>query len=151
MFEHKNLDGNVNRIIPSTDVFLAGDILEVRDGIGSETDSFVRVQFGVVGDRLVERCLPPESIGDHWSYDAGGIPWWGSVMNPPHAGIVADFNNHNGGLQRKPLETDHNVVAFASEGEEILFDNGTYKMTRKSDNAELAAASILELRKLYFA
>ena len=31
------------------------------------------------------------------------------------------------------------------------FDNGTYKMTRKSDNAELAAASILELRKLYFA
>lgn len=151
MFEHKNLDGKVNRVITSSDAFLNSDVLEVRDGIGADTDSFNRKQYGVIGDRLVERSLPPESMGDSWSYDSAGIPWWGSVMNPPHAGIVAEFNSHNGGLHRKPFEVDHNVVAFANDGEEVLLDNGIYKVARKSDGKEIEAASILELRKLYFA
>jgi len=49
------------------------------------------------------------------------------------------------------LDLAHNVVAFAAEGEEILFPDGEYKVVRKSDDQELSARSILELRKLYFA
>jgi hypothetical protein len=151
MFEHKHLDDKWNRVVPATDSFLSGDILECRDSVGKEPETVSRRQYGVVGDRLVERCLPPQAIGDAWSYDSAGLPWWGAVNNPPHMGIVAEFNTHNGGLHRKPLDLAHNVVAFASAGEEITFADGIYTVTRQSDAAELKAPSILELRKLYFA
>lgn len=151
MFEHKSLDGKWNRIVPACEAFVKDDVLECRDSLGGDADGASRLQFGVIGDRLVERSLPPTTIGDVWSYDAGGLPWWGVVNNPPHAGIVADFNAQNGGLYRKALDVEHNVVAFAAEGEEILFTHGVYKVVRKSDSQELTASSIMELRKLYFA
>ena len=50
-----------------------------------------------------------------------------------------------------PFDKTHNVVAFASAGEEVLLGDGSYSVVRQSDGAELTASSILELRKLYFA
>lgn len=151
MFEHKELDGTLNRVIPANAAYICGEILECRSGQGAEAEKSSRMQFGVIGDRLVERNLPPESVGDYWSYDTPAAPWWGAVNNPPHAGLVAEFNSHSGGQYRVPLDTAHNVVAFASAGEEVTFAKGQYKVVRQSDGAELTAASILELRKLYFA
>ncbi|MGR9054259.1 MAG: hypothetical protein ACU84J_16595 [Gammaproteobacteria bacterium] len=151
MFEHKNLDGRWNRVIPATDAFVSGEVLECRVSVGSEPEKISRQQYAVVGDRLVERCLPPESVGDAWSYDAGKLPWWGSVNNPPHAGLLADFNSHYGGLRYAPLDVKHNVIGFASDGEEIIFSSGTYTVTRKSDGKELSASSVRELRDSYFA
>jgi hypothetical protein len=151
MFEHKTLDGKWNRVVPSCEAFVKGEVLECRDSLGGDAEKASRNQFGVVGELLVERCLPPTTVGDVWSYDAGGLPWWGTVNNPPHAGLVADFNAYNGGLYRKPLNVAHNVVGFASAGEEILFASGMYKVVRQSDSQELTAPTILELRKLYFA
>jgi len=151
MFEHKNLDGQWNRVIPSTNSFLNGDILECREMVGSEPEKNSRQQFAVIGERLVERSLPPESIGDTWSHDVGKLPWWEAVNNPPHAGMIADFNSQNGGLQRVPLDVNHNVVGFASEGEEIIFSKGLYTLKRKSDDKELSASSTRQLREQYFA
>ena len=151
MFEHKNLDGQWNRVVTSGDAFLSGDILECRETVGAEPEKISRKQYAVVGNRLVERCLPPESIGDTWAHDVDKLPWWGAVNNPPHAGLIAEFNSHNGGQHRIPLDINHNVIGFASEGEEILLANGTYTVKRKSDDKELSAPSMLELRELYFA
>jgi hypothetical protein len=151
MFEHKELDGTQNRLIPASEAFVSGEVLECLVGRNVEAGSSGRMQFGVIAERLVERCLPPESIGDHWSYDVSAAPWWGTVNNPPHAGLVAEFNSHSGGQYRVPLDKAHNVVAFASAGEEITLTDNTYTVVRESDGAELTATSILELRKLYFA
>ena len=151
MFEHKHLDGEMNKVIPSTDAFLNGDVLECRDSVGEEAKSISRRQYAVVGDRLVERCLPPERVGDTWSFDNVAVPWWGSVKNPPHMGIVAEFNSFNNGLHRKPIDLEHNVVAFGAEGEEVIFSNGNYSIIRKSDEQELTADTLVELRKLYYA
>lgn len=151
MFEHKYLDGNWNRVIPATDSFLSGDVLECRDSVGAEAETINRRQYAVVGDRLVERCLPAESVGDKWSYDSYALPWWGSVKNPPHMGVIAEFNEYNGGLHRKPFDAENNVVAFAEAGEEVTFNEGLYKVVRKSDECDLTAPNMLELRKLYFA
>jgi hypothetical protein len=150
MFEHKHLDGQTNRVIPSTDAFINGDVLECRDGLIKDLEAISRKQYSVVGDLLVERCLPPENIGDTWSHDSVALPWWTKVMNPPHMGIVAEFNSHNGGLHRKPLDLQHNVAAFAAEGEEVLFTNGAYTVVRKSDGQEITAPTLVELRKLYY-
>ncbi len=150
MFEHKNLDGKWNRIFPASEAFVNGEVLECRDSAGADPDTTGRIQYGVIGDRLVERALPPESVGDHWSYDVDGMPWWSTVNNPPHAGLIAEFNNYSGGMHRKPLNTEHNVVAFASAGEEVTFANGVYTVMRQSDNKEITAPSMLALRKAYF-
>lgn len=149
MFEHKNLDGEWNRIIPSTDAFLKGDVLECRDSVGADAKTLSRRQYSVVGDRLVERCLPPESIGDAWAYDAAGTPWWESVKNPPHMGIIAEYNSHLGGEHRKPIDLSHHIVAFAPAGEEVVFANGIYTVVRESDDKEISSGSLLELRKQY--
>ena len=151
MFEHKHLDGEMNKVIATTDAFLNGDILECRDTMGDDVKSLSRRQYAVVGDRLVERCLPPETIGDTWSFDSAAIPWWGSVKNPPHMGIVAEFNTFNNGLHRKPIDLENNVVAFGAQGETVTFSNDTYSMIRKSDEKELTATSLVELRKQYYA
>jgi hypothetical protein len=150
MFEHKHLDGQNHRLVPSTDAFLSGEILESRDGLKNDFEANSRRQYGVVGDLLVERCLPPENSGDTWSHDNVATPWWTKVMNPPHMGIVAEFNLHSGGLHRKPLDTEHNVAAFAADGEEVLFSNGLYSVTRNSDGQEISAPTLVELRKLYY-
>ena len=152
MFEHKKLDGETYRIIPSTDDFLGGEVLELRESIGANKDPATvnRVQYGVVGNRLVERCLPPESVGDRWSYDAPATPWWSTVNNPPHAGLVADFNSSQGGEQRVPLDQSHNVVAFGSAGEEVMLSNGEYAVTRASDGKAIKAGSLLETRQAYY-
>lgn len=153
MFEHKNLDGEWNRIIPSTDPFVSPEVLEIRESINREKDPKAtnRMQYAVVGDKLVERCLPPETIGERWSYDAWDTPWWLAVNNPPHAGLLADFNSSQGGKQRKPLEPGHNVVAFTSAGEEVTLQNGEYTVTRKTDEKEFKAPTLPELRQAYFA
>jgi hypothetical protein len=151
MFEHKELDGSQNRLIPATEEFVSGEVLECLYGQVTEADKNNRIQFGVIGDRLVERGLPPASIGDYWSFDAPAVPWWSTVNNPPHAGLVAEFNKHSGGQYRVPLDVAHNIVAFAAAGEEVTLTDGSYKVVRKSDDTELTATSTLELRKLYFA
>jgi len=151
MFEHKHLDGEANRIIPSADPFITGEVLERREGLIKDLKALSRLQYGVVGDLLVERCLPPESIDDSWSHDNTAPPWWTKVMNPPHMGIVAEFNLHSGGLHRKALDPGHNVVAYGAEGEEVVFGNDVYSMTRKSDGQVLTASNLVELRKLYYA
>lgn len=153
MFEHKNLDGTWNRVIPADGGYLNGDILECRDAggaAGSAPEKVARRQYAVVGDRLVERCLPPETLGDTWSHDSFALPWWDSVKNPPHIGIVADFNSANGGEHRKVLDVKHNIIGIAGAGEEIVFDQGTYTVVRQSDEKELSAQSMLELRQLYY-
>ena len=151
MFEHKNLDGVWNRVVSATDAFLSGDILETRDMVGSEPEKISRMQFAVIGQQLVERCLPPEALTETWAHDAGKLPWWDSVKNPPHMGLIADFNSHNGGLHRIPFDANHYVVGFAYEGEEIVFGKGIYTVNRKSDGKVITATSSLELRELYFA
>ncbi|MEJ2141974.1 MAG: hypothetical protein P8Y24_06405 [Gammaproteobacteria bacterium] len=151
MFEHKHLDGEVNKVIAATDSFLNGDVLECRDSLGEDAQSISRRQYAVVGDRLVERCLPPETVGDTWSFDDVAMPWWGSVKNPPHMGIIAEFNSFNNGLHRKPIDLENNVVAYGAEGEEVTFCNGSYSMTRRSDEQELTAPTLVALRKLYYA
>lgn len=151
MFEHKDLDGTQNRLIPATEGFVSGEVLECLLGKTTEDGKNSRLQFGVIGDRLVERGLPPTSIGEYWSFDTPAAPWWTTVNNPPHAGLVAEYNKHSGGQYRIPLDVTHNVVAFAAAGEEVILTEGGYKVVRESDGAELSAATILELRKLYFA
>jgi len=151
MFEHKHLDGEANRIIPAPDAFISGDVLERREGLVKDLKALSRLQYGVVDALLVERCLPPETIGDTWSHDNLAAPWWTKVMNPPHMGIVAEFNLQSGGLHRKALDQAHNVVAYGGEGEEVLFSGGLYSMTRKRDGQGLSAPNLVELRKLYYA
>jgi len=152
MFEHKELDGTWNHLIPATEDYLvSGQILECHVGKDAQPESTSRNQFGVIGDRLVERNLPPVGVGDHWPSDVDAAPWWGTVNNPPHAGLVAEFNSHTGGQYRVPLDPTHNVVAFASGGEEITLVDGRYKVVRQSDGTEFTAATIPDLRKLYFA
>ena len=151
MFEHKNLDGAWNRVVSATETFTNDEILEIREAVGEEPEKISRKQYAVVGNRLVERCLPPESIGDSWSHDVAKLAWWGTVNNPPHAGIIADFNTHSGGLHRIPLDSNHNVVGFAGEGEEIILASGSYKVKRKNDEKEIMAASMLKLREMYYA
>jgi hypothetical protein len=153
MFEHDKLDGEWHKVIPAMDSFTSEEILEVRETINKERDpkATSRIQYAVVGDRLVERNLPPETVGDKWGYDAWDTPWWASVNNPPHAGLIADFNKSFGGLQKKPLDKDNNVVAFGASGEEVVFKDGTYTVTRAKDSKEMTASSILDLRKEYYA
>ncbi len=151
MFEHKHLDGQWNRVVPSGDGFLAGDVLECRDNTSGEPDGSARKQYGVVGELLVERSLPPERVGDTWAYDSVALPWWVRVMNPPHMGVVAEFNTFNGGLHRKVLDKAHNVVAFAGAGEEVLFGAEGYSVVRQSDSEQLSAPTLEALRKVYYA
>ena len=151
MFEHKHLDGELNRLIPATEAFLKGDVLECRDSVGADVKTISRRQYAVVGDRLVERCLPPEAIGDTWSFDAVASPWWGSVKNPPHMGIIAEFNKFNGGEHRKPIDLENNVVAYGAAGEEVIFSDGVYTVKRQTDEQVITAKSLVELRRLYFA
>jgi hypothetical protein len=152
MFEHDMLDDEWHKVIPAMEPFTTENILEIRDSINKQRDpkATSRTQYAVVGDRLVERNLPPETIGDTWSYDAWDTPWWHAVNNPPHAGLLADFNSHNGGLQRQPLDRDNNVVGFAAAGEPVTFQQGEYLVSREKDGMELKAASMLELRKAYY-
>ena len=150
MFEHKNLDGTWNTVVSPAQAFLSGDVLELKESVAKETNASSRKQYAVVGDRLVERNLPPESVGDRWSFDAVDEPWWTSVNNPPHAGIVASFNSFSGGLHRKPLDKSNFVIGFASEGEEVLMVDDIYKVVRKKDSKEITGNNLPELRKNYF-
>jgi hypothetical protein len=152
MFEHDKLDGEWHKVIPAMEPFTTDSILEIRESISKERDpkATSRTQYSVVGDRLVERNLPPESIGDKWGYDAWDTPWWSTVNNPPHAGLLADFNSHSGGLQKAPLDKANNVVGFAAAGEPITFAKGEYQVTREKDGTELKATGMLELRKAYY-
>jgi hypothetical protein len=152
MFEHKHLDGEWNRVIPGTEAFVSKEVLELRDNVSPnckpETSS--RKQYGVIGDQLVERCLPPENVGDRWSYDAFDVSWWTRVNNPPHMGIIAEFNESQGGKYRKALDTADNVVAFAGSGEKVLLKEGKYFVTREKDSKEITADSLIDTRRAYY-
>lgn len=150
MFEHKELDGERKRVLAATEAFVSPSILEVREALKTENaaDS-ARYQYAVVETRPVERYLPPETIGDRWAHDATDVPWWEVVNNPPHAGLVADFTKSEGGIRYAPLNKDKNVVAFTSQGEEVLLKNAQYLVVRKSDGKELLAPSLVALRKAY--
>lgn len=150
MFEHKNLDGTWNQLITSSQDYVKGDVLEMKESVSKETTSSTRKQYAVVGDRLVERCLPPQNVGDRWSYDAADEPWWVMVNNPPHVGLVASFNEFNGGEYRKPFNKERFVIGFAKDGEEVTSANGNYIVKRKSDEKEITATSLPELRTNYF-
>lgn len=149
MFEHKDLDGEKHRVLPPVEAFIKQEVLETREPkLGNPISGVGRQQYGVTGEVLVERFLPPETVGEAWSYDPG-TPWWLVVGNPPHAGIVADFNRDKGGTYRRKLSPDHNVVAYADEGEEVLLQVGEYVLTRKSDNQELRQQTLALLRDAY--
>ena len=152
MFEHKNLDGQWNRVLPSSDSFLSSEILEIRDNVSPnckpETSS--RKQYGVIGEQLVERCLPPVTSGDCWPHDAFGVSWWTRVNNPPHMGIIAEFNESQGGKHRIPLDKEQNVVAYAASGEKVLLKQGQYMVTRSKDNKEITGDSWAETRRAYY-
>lgn len=153
MFEHKHLDGEINRILPATASYLGNEILEMREDVGTDSKSETkgRKQYGVIGEQLVERCLPPESVGDRWSFDATDTPWWTRVNNPPHMGIIAEFNKYLGGKHRIPLNPEQNVVAYAASGEKVFLKGGKYLVTRASDSKEIIAESIPDTRRAYYA
>lgn len=152
MFEHKSLDGEKYRLLPASEGFVADQILEHRDPQkGQGITSASRYQHGVANALLVERYLPPETVGDAWPHDASATPWWTVVDNPPHAGIVAEYNEAFGGTYRRKLVPEKNVVAFAEKGEEVVLSKGTYTVIRSSDSQELTATSLLALRAAYYA
>lgn len=151
MFEHKSLDGDKHRVLPAWEAFVNEEVLETREPKNGEgLDAAGRHQHGVVGETLVERFLPPETVGNAWSYDAH-TPWWVVVVNPPHAGIVADFSKAKGGLYRHKWVKECNVVAFAEGGEEIVLEGAEYAVTRAADGQELRAPSLMKLRAAYYA
>ena len=137
MFEHKSLDGDKHRVLPAWEAFVNEEVLETREPKNGEgLDAAGRHQHGVVGETLVERFLPPETVGNAWSYDAH-TPWWVVVVNPPHAGIVADFSKAKGGLYRHKWVKERNVVAFAEGGEEIVLEGAEYAVTRAADGQDV--------------
>jgi hypothetical protein len=151
VFEHEKLDGEKYRVIPASGSFLKENILELREPKnGSPYEAANRQQYAVADDTLVERFLPPQTTGDSWPHDAAAAAWWEVVSHPPHGGIIASFNSALGGIYMRELEPENNVVAFAEQGEEIVMASGEYIMTRKSDDQELRAPSLLALRCSYF-
>jgi hypothetical protein len=153
MFEHKNIDGQWNRVIPASESFVSKEILEIREKVNADCkpETSSRLQYGVVGEQLVERCLPPESIGERWSYDSVDVSWWTRVNNPPHMGMIAEFNESQGGKHHIPLDVDQNVVAYAASGEKVFFIQGEYVVTREKDSKEIKANSLIETRRAYYA
>lgn len=153
MFQHAKLDGQWYRLIPAMEPFTKNELLEIRESHKSEEEpeNTARTQYAVIGDRLAERSLPPETIGDKWSFDPWDTPWWGLVNNPPHAGIVAEFNSYCGGAYRKALDMANDIKAWGGAGEPISFANGEYNIVRQKDGVTLTAPSIIELRKIYYA
>jgi hypothetical protein len=152
MFEHKHLDGEWNRVLAGSDSFTSKEILEIRDNVSPncKPDTSSRKQYAVIGEQLVERCLPPESVGDKWSHDAFDVSWWTRVNNPPHMGIIAEFNESQGGKHRIPLDKEKNVVAFAASGETVVLKQGQYFVTREKDSKEITADSLIETRRAYY-
>lgn len=151
MFEHKLLDGEKLRVLAVDQNFIKPEVLEIRDPKNAESiDSACRAQYGVIGEVLVERYLPPATIGDAWPHDNVASPWWEVVGHPPHGGIVADFNKYIGGIYRRKLDPGRNVVAYAEEGEEVVLDSGELVVKRKRDDQELRQKNIGQLRQSYY-
>ena len=151
MFEHKDLDGNKHRTFSPAETFVSSDVLETREPKnGQSVDKAGRLQHAVIEAVLVERFLPPESIGDKWGYEPS-TAWWEVVGHPPHGGIVADFNSNQGGAYQRELNTEDNVVGFAESGEKVVMTGSDYKVVREKDSTELVQPSFIELRKAYYA
>ena len=151
MFEHKLLDGEKCRLIEFPESIVKPEVLEIRDPKNDDSlDKTCRYQYGVVEDVLVERYLPPESVGDAWTHDNVATPWWNVVGHPPHGGIVADFNKYIGGNYHRTLNPKQNIVAYADAGEPVVFDGSEYVVTRSNDSAELRSSKIPSLREQYY-
>ena len=151
MFQHDAIDDKKIRIIPASDAFINQEILEIREPKnGLPLEATARQQHAVIGGVLVERFLPPEKIGENWPHDSLAAPWWEVVGHPPHGGIVAKFNTALGGSYERELDPKHNVVAYAGVGEEVWIERDEYVVTRDTDQQELRAKSMLELRKTYY-
>lgn len=152
MFEHKDLDSVRARLLPPIEAFVQAEVLELREPkTGDEPTAAARTQYGVIDGVLVERYLPPETVGTAWAHDAFAAPWWEVVGHPPHGGIVADYNKASGGAYRRKLDPANNIVAYAQEGEAVTMAAGTYKVVRKNDSAELIKLTITALRAAYYA
>ena len=65
-------------------------------------------------------------------------------------GIIAEFNESQGGKHRIPLDIDQNVVAYAASGEKFLFKQGEYVVTREKDSKEIKANSLIDTRRAYY-
>ncbi|WP_317931628.1 hypothetical protein [Halioxenophilus sp. WMMB6] len=151
MFEHKDLDGQKHRVLDADKEFLSGAILETREPKnGQAIESAGRAQHAVVEGSLVERFLPPETIGEKWSHEPS-TAWWEVVGHPPHAGIVADFNSFQGGAYHRTLNPADNLVAFAEQGERVVMSGSAYSVVRSSDGTTLEQPSLLALRAAYYA
>ena len=50
MFEHKKLDGTQKRLIPASDAFVNGDVLECHIGRDAEPEKCSRTQYGVISE-----------------------------------------------------------------------------------------------------
>lgn len=152
MFEHKNLDGVTARLLPPVEGFVQAEVLEIREPkAGEEPTTAARTQYGVIDGVLVERYLPPETVGAAWAHDPVAAPWWEVVGHPPHGGLVADYNKASGGEYRRKLDPANNVVAYAQNGEAVTMTAGTYKVVRKTDSVELIKSTIPALRAAYYA
>ena len=152
MFEHAQLNGDKYRLVKSQQAYICDSILEGREpSDGVSFDKTPRRQFAVAQALLVQRYLPSESVGDQWPHDNGGLPWWEVVDHPPHAGIVASFNEAEGGTYKRVLNPEQNVVAFAEQGEAVVLDQSGYTVTREADGREIKAPSLLQLRTEYYA
>ncbi|MFT3931158.1 MAG: hypothetical protein QM709_12770 [Spongiibacteraceae bacterium] len=151
MFEHTEVNGVGARLLPPTDTFVSTEVLEIRDPKnGAEPTAAPRTQYGVIEGVLVERYLPPETVGAAWSHDPVAAPWWEVVGHPPHGGLVADYNKASGGAYRRKLDPANNIVAYAQNGEAVTMAAGTYKVVRKADSAELVKPTIQALRAAYY-
>lgn len=151
MFEHTQLDGEKCRIINSDKDFLQSEILEIRDPKNNVSIADAcRSQYGVIGEVLVERYLPPEAKGDSWQHDSVASVWWSVVGHPPHGGVVSDFNKYIGGAYLRTLDPGNNVVAYAEAGEAVTFDGVDYIVTRNSDSQEVRGNKMSELRQNYY-
>ncbi|TGD73513.1 hypothetical protein E4634_10815 [Mangrovimicrobium sediminis] len=151
MFEHTQLDGEKHRVLATQSDYLQPEVLEIREPKnGQPVDKACRTQFGVVGEVLVERYLPSEATGEAWPHDSAGSPWWSVVGHPPHGGIVADFNKYIGGAYHRQLDPANNIVAYAEQGEAVVFDGSDYVVTRKSDEQELRGPQLIALRQQYY-
>jgi hypothetical protein len=65
-------------------------------------------------------------------------------------GIIAKFNESQGGKHRIPLNKENNVVAFAASGETVVLKQGQYFVTREKDSKEITADSLVETRRAYY-
>lgn len=88
---HDEIDGVWNCLLPD-------GTLEMRnpnEGQSWDAEKKSRYQYRVVDGLLIERRLPPESVGDAWRDT--GVPEWAIIEYPAHVGLLRDYWQSHGG------------------------------------------------------